>query len=178
MKQKQERRCQKTMTDEIKASSPKQPTLDQYIKLISDNFGEGVIKDSFINEPNDQMPMLVIDKAKWHDIAKFLRDNENLRFDYLMNLSGVDYEEYMEVVYHLYSYSRSEFLGVKVQTERDGGSVSTVMDIWPTADWNEREAYDLLGIDFTGRKISRILLTDDWIGHPLRKDYQPHDEEV
>lgn len=166
------------MSDEVKASSPKQPLLESYVKIISEKIGEETIKESYVNEPNKHMPTLIIDKDKWHDAAQLIHDDENLRFDYLMNLSGVDYETYMEAAYFFYSYSRDEYLAVKVQTDRDGGSVPTVMDIWPTADWLERETFDLLGIGFSGRDISRILLTDDWVGHPLRKDYQPHDEGV
>jgi len=166
------------MTEEMKASSPKQPLLDLYVKVITEKVGEATIKEAYINEPNSHMPTLIIDKENWHEAAELIRDDENMRFDYLMNLSGVDYEKYMEVAYFFYSYPRDEYLAVKVQTERDGGSVPTVMDVWPTADWHEREAYDLLGIGFTGREISRILLPDDWVGHPLRKDYKPYDEEV
>ncbi|OEF99826.1 hypothetical protein BHF71_01220 [Vulcanibacillus modesticaldus] len=166
------------MSDEIKASSPKQAVLDTYVKIISEKVSENAIKEAYINEPNSHRPTLIIDKEYWHDVALVIRDDENMQFNYLMNLSGVDYEKYMEVAYHFYSFSRDEYLAVKVQTERDGGSVSTVIDIWPAADWQEREAYDLLGIGFTGREISRILLPDDWVGHPLRKDYVPHDEEV
>jgi len=166
------------MSEEVKASSPKQPLLDQYVKLIQQQYGEGAVMESFINEPNDHMPVLVIDKAKWHEVAQLVKDHQDMKFDYLMNLAGVDYEKYMEVVYHFYSYARNEYLAVKVQTDRDGGSVPTVMDIWATADWHEREAYDLLGIGFTGRVITRILLPDEWVGYPLRKDYKPYDEEV
>ncbi|MFV9510415.1 NADH-quinone oxidoreductase subunit C [Tepidibacillus sp. LV47] len=166
------------MSEEVKASSPKQPLLDNYVKIIKEQIGEDTIKEAFINEVNDHMPILIVNKDKWHDVAKLIKDHPEMQFDYLMNLAGVDYETYMEVVYHFYSYKRNEFLGVKVQTERDGGSVPSVMDIWATADWHEREAYDLLGIGFTGREISRILLPDDWVGHPLRKDYKPYDEEV
>lgn len=166
------------MSEEMKASSPKQPLLDSYVKLITEKLGEAAIKEAYINEPNKHTPTLIIDKEVWHDAAQMIRDDSDFRFNYLMNLSGVDYEKYMEVAYFFYSYSRDEYLAVKVQTERDGGSVPTVMDLWPSADWNEREAYDLLGIGFTGREISRILLPDEWVGHPLRKDYKPHDEEV
>ena len=166
------------MSEEIKASSPKQPLVDSYVKIITEKLGEAAVKEAYINEPNQHMPTLIIDKEVWHEAAQMIRDDVNFRFDYLMNLSGVDYEKYMEAAYFFYSFSRDEYLAVKVQTERDGGSVPTVIDIWPAADWNEREAYDLLGIGFTGRKISRILLPDEWVGHPLRKDYKPHDEEV
>lgn len=165
------------MSEEIKASSPKQPLLDSYVNILNEQF-PNAIKEAYINEPNSHMPTFIVDKNQWHDIALFLRDNEEMKFNYLMNLSGVDYEKYMEVAYHLYSFSRDEYLAVKVQTERDGGSVASVMDVWPVADWQERETYDLLGIGFTGREITRILLPDNWIGHPLRKDYKPHDEGV
>lgn len=166
------------MSEETKASSPKQPLLDLYTKTISEKVSEQAIKDSYINEKNSHVPTLVIEKEYWHEVAKLVHDDQDFRFDYLMNLSGVDYEEYMEAAYHLYSFSRDEYLAVKVQTDRDGGSVASVMDIWPSADWQEREAYDLLGIGFDGREITRILLPDNWIGHPLRKDYVPHDEGV
>lgn len=166
------------MSDEVKVPSPKQPLLDSYVKLISENISETAVKESYINELNSHMPTIIIDKDHWHKVAYFIRDNESFLFNYTMNLSGVDYEKYMEVIYHLYSFSRDEYIAIKVQTERDGGSVPSVMDVWPSADWQERETYDLLGIDFTGREISRILLPDNWIGHPLRKDYKPHDEEV
>ena len=164
------------MTDGIKASS--QEMLDKYVKLISEKVSEAAVKESYINEPNSNMPTLIVDKTHWHDVALLLRDHQDMRFDYLMNLSGVDYEKYLEVAYHLYSYSRDQYIAVKVQTERDGGSVPTVMDVWPTADWHEREAYDLVGMGFTNREITRIMLPDDWVGHPLRKDYKPYDEEV
>lgn len=166
------------MSEEVKASSPKQPLLDTYVNLISNKISEKAIKEGYINETNSHMPTLIVDKEYWYEVAKVIHDDESMKFDFLMNLSGVDYEEYMEAAYHFYSFSRDEYLAIKVQTERDGGSVSSVMDIWPTADWQEREAYDLLGIDFAGRKITRIMLSDDWIGHPLRKDYKPYDEEV
>ena len=189
MKRRQERGCQIQMTEnekknapeevvEEKQPSPKQPTLDAYVKVIKEKVGEEAITSAYINEVNSHRPTLIVDKNKWLEVAALLKSEEGFKFDYLMNLSGVDYEKYMEVAYFLYSYTRDEYLTVKVQTERDGGSVPTVMNIWKTADWHEREAYDLLGIDFTGRKISRILLADDWVGFPLRKDYVPYDEGV
>lgn len=85
----------------------------------------------------------------------------------------------MEVVYHLYSYANRQSLSVKVKTDRESSVVPSVVDLWKGADWNERETYDLLGIHFEGHpNLKRILLPDEWEGHPLRKDYQPLDEEV
>lgn len=166
------------MSEEVKASSPNQPLLDSYVMVISEKISVEAIKEAYINEANTHMPTLIIDKKYWADVAPFLRDEENFKFNFLMNLSGVDFEQHMEVVYHLYSISRDAYLTIKVQTERDGGSVPTVIGVWPAADWQERETYDLLGIGFTGRTITRILLPDEWVGHPLRKDYVPHDEGV
>jgi len=152
--------------------------LDLYVKAITEIVGENTIKESYINQANSNMPTLIIDKEKWHEASMLLHDDNSMRFDYIMNLSGVDYTTYMEVIYHLYSFSRDEYITVKVQTDREGGGVPSVIDIWPGADWQERETYDLLGIYFNGREISRILLPDDWVGHPLRKDYVPYDEGV
>lgn len=166
------------MSDEIIASSPKQPVLEKYIDIIQNEISDKAIIENYINEVNSHMPTLVIDKEFWLEVAILVKDNEHMKFNSLMNLSGVDYQEYMEVIYHLYSLERDEYLAVKVKTERDGGSVPSVMNIWPASDWQEREVYDLLGIGFTGRKITRILLSDDWVGHPLRKDYVLQDEEV
>ncbi len=166
------------MSDEVKASSPKQPLLDSYVKIISEKVSEEAVKEAYINELNSHMPTLIIENEKWYEVAKIIHDDQDMKFDFLMNLSGVDYEQYLEVAYHLYSFSRDEYLAIKVQTERDGGNVASIMDIWPGADWQEREAYDLVGMNFTGREITRILLPDNWIGHPLRKDYKPHDEGV
>jgi len=166
------------MSEETKASSPKQPLLETYLSTIAEQVSDKAVIEGYINEANNHLPTLIIAKEFWHQVAELLKNDDSFKYDYLMNLSGVDYESKMEVVYHLYSYSRDEFIAIKVETDRDGGSVNTVMDIWLGADWQERETYDLLGINFTGREISRILLPDDWTGYPLRKDYKPYDEEV
>ncbi len=164
-----------TMTDK---QNNKQALLDRYLVLINDEISEKAIVESYINEPNFHLPTLIVDKNEWLRLAELLKSGAEFKFDFLMNLSGVDYVEYMEVIYHLYSYERDQYLAVKVKTDRDGGSVPSVIDVWRTADWQEREVYDLLGIGFTGREISRILMPDDWVGYPLRKDYVMPEEEV
>ena len=163
---------------EPKIPSYNQPQLDRYVELINEKISEKAIVESYINEPNFHLSTLIVDKKEWLRLAEFIKADEAFRFNFLMNLSGVDYVEYMEVIYHLYSYERDQYLAIKVQTERDGGSVPNVINVWRTADWQEREAYDLLGIGFTGREITRILMPDDWVGHPLRKDYVMPEEEV
>lgn len=162
-----------------KAPSKNQPVLDEFVKVIGEKFGTEVIEASYINELAKEVPTLVIKNENWHDVAQFIKQEERLHFDYLSNLHGVDYDDRMEVYYHLYSYKNRQNLAVKVKTDRESPTVASVMDVWKGADWNERETFDLLGIYFPGHKnLTRIMMPDDWIGHPLRKDYVQFDEEV
>ncbi|MBU9710317.1 NADH-quinone oxidoreductase subunit C [Evansella tamaricis] len=118
-------------------------------------------------------PMIILDSKKWTlELAKMFRDDEELQFDFLSCVTGVDYEEHMEVIYNFYSTTKDHYLYVKVKTPRDNPSVVSVEPLWKAADYMERETYDLFGIDFPGHwNLRRILLQDDWEGHPLRKDY-------
>lgn len=162
-----------------KAPSKNQPYLDKYVSRITEKFGADVLEASYINELSKEVPTLVVKNEKWHDVAQFLKEDEQLGFDYLSNLHGVDYEDRMEVYYHLYSYKNRQSVAVKVKTDREQPTVSSVMDIWRGADWNERETFDLFGIHFPGHiNLTRILLPDEWVGYPLRKDYVQYDEEV
>ncbi len=122
----------------------------------------------------DRHPRIHLDARAWRRIAQLLRHDEALAFDWLANLSGIDYaaDNTMVVVYNLWSTRHDHSIAVKVFTSRETPAVASVIDLWPAADWHEREAFDLLGIDFPGHPdLSRILLSDDWEGHPLRKDY-------
>ena len=93
-------------------------------------------------------------------------------FDQLSNLTSVDFVETFEVVYHLYSIASHAKICVKTRIPADNPQVESVVDIWPGADWQEREVYDLMGIIFTGHpNLIRVLLPDDFEGHPLRKDF-------
>ncbi|MBG9567846.1 NADH-quinone oxidoreductase subunit C [Brevibacillus agri] len=162
-----------------KAPSKNQPYLDKYVQRITEVFGKEVLEAAYINELGKEVPTLVIPVERWHEIARFLKEDEPLAFDYLSDLHGVDYEDRMEVYYHFYSYKNRQSLAVKVKTNREQPSVPSVMDIWHGANWNERETFDLLGIHFPGHNdLRRILLPDDWVGYPLRKDYVQYDEEV
>ena len=110
----------------------------------------------------------------WRDVAQFLYSDPAIKLDWLQNLSGVDYvaDGKMCVVYDLWSFDHRHEFAVKVFTPRDNPSIPSVCDYWPAADWNEREAYDMFGIDFPGHPdLRRILCADDWEGFPLRKDY-------
>lgn len=162
-----------------KEPSPNQPKLDRLVQLIKEHVGEGAVVEAFINERNGHLPCVVVDAAHWHDTAELVRDHAELQLNYLRNLTGVDYESHMEVVYHAISLTDKQNYCFKVRTDRDNGSIPSVVDVWKTADWNEREVFDLLGIDFSGHPdLRRIMMPDDWVGHPLRKDYEPIDPEV
>ncbi len=169
----------KAKEEEPLEPSPKQPFLDDLVEKIKKKIGENCIENAFINRPNDHLPTLIINSSNWFELAQYLKEEETLSFDYLRNLTGVDYEEHMEVVYHLYSFSHKHDLCVRVRTDREQPSVPSTVSLWATANWNEREVYDLLGIDFPGHPdLRRIMMPDDWVGHPLRKDYEPLDKEI
>src|SRR5262245_59130945 len=107
-------------------------------------------------------------------VWRFLRDEPELRFDYLSNLSGVHWPERpkpFEVVYHLFSLTKRHRINLKLDVG-EGEQPPTACTVWPTANWHEREVFDLFGIRFHGHPdMTRILMTDEWVGHPLRKDY-------
>lgn len=104
----------------------------------------------------------------------YLRDDERLKFDYLSCLSAVDYNDgKLGVVYHLTSMSLRHKIVLKALCTKENPHVQSVADVWGTANWHEREAFDLIGVIFDGHPdLRRILLPYDWEGHPLRKDYK------
>jgi len=108
-------------------------------------------------------------------VCRFLHDDPELGFNYLTDLCGVDHnprEPRFEVVYHLCAMKTRSRLRLKVSLAGQAPHVSSVVSVWKGADWLEREAFDMLGIAFDGHPdLRRILLTPDWQGHPLRKDY-------
>jgi NADH-quinone oxidoreductase subunit C len=122
-------------------------------------------------------PFFFVDADKVNAICCFLRDEESLQFDNLSCLSGVDYDkDNLAVVYHLYSYTLNQKLVIKTTVPKTNPVVRTVSDVWVAAEWHEREAFDLIGVNFEGHPdLRRILLPEDWEGHPLRKDYKVPD---
>ncbi len=164
---------------EPKAPSPKQPVLDRAVQLIKDNVAADAVVEAVINERDRHLPVITIKSENWAETAAFLKENEELSLRYLRNLSGVDYETHMEVVVYLISLDKKQDYCLKIKTDRNDPSVPSVTPIWETANWQEREVYDLLGIHFSGHPdLRRIMMPDDWVGHPLRKDYEPFDPEV
>ncbi|MBB3110548.1 NADH-quinone oxidoreductase subunit C [Paenibacillus phyllosphaerae] len=164
---------------EPKAPSPKQPELDELLVHLRTQVGDSAVEEASINELNGHMPMLTVRPEQWLAAAQTLRSTDGGTFDYLRNVSGVDYETHLEVVYHLVSLVTKREATIKVKTNREQPSVPSVTPIWATANWNEREIYDLLGVAFPGHPdLRRIMMPDDWVGHPLRKDYVSLDSEV
>jgi NADH-quinone oxidoreductase subunit C len=111
---------------------------------------------------------------RWRDVAACLRDDGALRFDFLQNLTAVDWikQDKIEVVYHLWSYALRHGCVVKLELPRARPEAPSVADLWRAADWYEREQFDLLGVAFPGHPdLRRILMPEDWLGHPMRKDY-------
>lgn len=144
---------------------------DIYTKL-KEEFGDSVLSleevvlDSFILIAPDAIA----------DIARYLAKEDELAFDSLMCLSGVDLgvkEENLEIVYHLFSMPHRHTVVLKTILPKEDPHIPSVEHIWKTANWHEREAYDLYGITFEGHSdLRRILMPEDWEGYPLRKDYK------
>ncbi|WP_240371318.1 NADH-quinone oxidoreductase subunit C [Anoxybacteroides rupiense] len=159
--------------------SPNQPLLDKYIKVIHEHLGEDVLEAAYINRLSKDVPTLVAKRTTYYKVAQFLKYNEQLGFDYLSELHGTDFGTHMEVYVHLYSYKNDQPVALKVKLDRDHPEIESLVPLWPGANWPECEAYDLLGIRFQGHpNLIRIFLGENWVGHPLRKDYEPYDVEV
>ena len=135
---------------------------------VKERFGDRVLE---ISERAPD-PFAVIEAGVLPEVARFLRDDPDLAMDCLSNETGVDYKDRVEVVYHLFSYKHRHGCVLKVKLPREGPTVATMETIWPAANWMEREIYDLVGVTFTGHSdLRRILMPEDWPGHPLRKDF-------
>jgi NADH-quinone oxidoreductase subunit C len=128
-----------------------------------------------IDEYRGQVSLLV-KKYNILDICRYLHDTPEISMDHLRDLTAVDYlgkkDVRFEVVYHLYSIEHRNMLRLKAQVSEDDCSIKSVVPVWQGADCHERECYDLFGVSFEGHPdLRRILLPEDWEGHPLRKDY-------
>ncbi|HEY5285459.1 MAG TPA: NADH-quinone oxidoreductase subunit C [Polyangia bacterium] len=134
-------------------------------------FGEAV---SALSETKGDR-FVVVKGEKIVDVCAFLKHTTGLEFDYCQDITAIDWpgRKVIEVVYHLYSFVHRHGLVVKAETDREKPSLATVEGVWKAATWLEREIYDLFGVNFEGHSdLRRILLPDDWVGYPLRKDYQ------
>ena len=117
-------------------------------------------------------PFVVVKPESLLEVCAFLKDDPEILMDCLSNESGVDYKDRIEVVYHLFSYKHRHQAVLKVKLPRENPSLPTLENLWKSANWMEREIFDLVGVNFEGHSdLRRILMPEDWVGHPLRKDF-------
>jgi NADH-quinone oxidoreductase subunit C len=123
---------------------------------------------------NDELPTLTVPAIDWKQLAHQLRYNPTLQFDFLVFLTCVDWKTQLGMVYHFYSYQYQHNLVIKITVDIALPQVDTISDYWPTANFHEREVYELFGVNFTGHPDMRLLiLPDGWEGkNPLRKDFE------
>ena len=151
--------------------------IGQIIAVIKEKLPEAVVEELL----DGVAPFVVVKAEQWGETAQLCRDDSRLGFDLLSCISGVDYPEReegpeIEVIYHLDSTVNHHGITIKVKLPRSDPRVASVEEIWRTADWHERETYDLVGVIVEGHhNLVRILCAEDWVGHPLRKDYEPPD---
>ena len=128
------------------------------------------LQDVRIQEPDTVVARC--DKGSLHELAQALKDDAEVGYETLNFIAGVDWVKYFESVYHVYSWKTNTYLELHVEVPRGKAELPTVTDVWPAADWHERESWDMVGIRYLGHPdLRRILLKDDFVGHPLRKDY-------
>lgn len=124
-------------------------------------------------DENTQWLTLNIEPAQWLPFAEQLRETPELSFDYLFCLTCVDWKTHLTMVYHFTSTTHRDNIVVKSKLDRTNPEIETISHIWRTAEFHEREVYDLFGVKFLHHPdLRRLLLTDDWVGYPLRKDYE------
>tara|TARA_B100002051_G_C16653411_1_gene595168 strand:- start:647 stop:1234 length:588 start_codon:yes stop_codon:yes gene_type:complete len=167
---------------EFSAPEVKDPTLEGSTE---EAVAEGDIVEESVSDKVEESDRLLFDEDSqsimvdysiWLDVAKELKGNKDLNFDYLMCIASYDLgSDRLGLAYNLYSNHLKHSLEVKIEFE-SSVEVPSVASVWRTADWHEREAYDMMGTLFSGHPdMRRILLASDWEGHPLRKDYKEPD---
>jgi len=144
------------------------PLDNELVQRFKARFGASIIEATL----DRKQAIVLVAAAQWLEISKYCRDEE--KFDYLADLTAVDWpkrEKRFDLVANLYSFPKNERLRLKAHLG-ENETVSTVIPIWPVANWLEREIYDMFGIRFDGHPdLRRILLPEEWVGYPLRKDY-------
>ncbi len=148
----------------------------ELFNLLRETFGENAVIEHVITgdeKKGFRDPFVLLQTESLTEIGQFLKDDERCQFDMLHCISGVDWPEYFESVYHLFSISLKHQIILKVRPSKDDPKVPSVSSIWPSANWHERETFDLMGIVYEGHpNLNRILLPEEWEGNPLRKDYE------
>lgn len=148
-------------------------TFDELKSYIADKYGSMMtLLDSGRYEP-----MFEIKAGQLLEVARAMRDDENLKFDHLCNLGGTDTRENFEIVYSIASVEKKHRLDFKIIMPYENAEVESVQEIWPAANWYEREMWELFGIDVKNHgNLKRFLLPDDWDqGNPMRKNWDAPD---
>jgi NADH-quinone oxidoreductase subunit C len=153
------------------------------LRLIQENFPGAVVSTRLFRGEKT----ITVKKDNIVGIALLLRNNPETNYSYLSDVTAVDLLDLLtdddqprfEMIYNLYSMGTFQRLRLKAQISEDDPAIDTVEGVWPSANWNEREVNDLFGITFNNHSdLRRILMPDDWVGHPLRKDFPIGGEEV
>ena len=122
----------------------------------------------------DGVEMLELEVKDLVNACKLLKENEEIKFDFLVLITSVEIKKGFQSIYTLHSTKTKKSLRIKVTVPKENPIIPTISHIWSTADWYEREAYDMMGIIYTGHpNLKRILNPENWEGYPLRKDYIP-----
>jgi NADH-quinone oxidoreductase subunit C len=143
---------------------------EQVYKIVSEKFGNHIKQF----QANTLPQSIIVEAGAVVEICSFLKQEKALGFTSMISLSGVDLKDQgkLMVVYHLGSMQHKHKIALKVELDRNNPHLPTIAKVWKGADWYEREAYDLYGIIFDNHTdLRRILLPDDWEGHPMRRDY-------
>lgn len=142
-------------------------------KIINENFSD--LKISFVKET-----ILLVDPKDLPKIVSFLKENDETKLDYLSSITGADYLEYLESVYHLYSIKKKHGpITLRIRVPRDNPRVPSIVSIYKGAEFQERETYDTFGIIYEGHPdLRRLFLWENFEGFPLRKDYKQEDSDI
>ena len=146
-------------------------TENKTLDILKSIFGEAVIGAGL----DKKDAVAVVDAGRIHDIVSFLKNDPDLGFEMLIDLCGIDYhprKPRFEVVYQLHNLEKGERIRLRAQLEEERCELGTISDLFPVANWLEREVWDMFGIVFTGHPdLKRLLMYEPFSGHPLRRDY-------
>ena len=170
-------------------AEPEPPPPHPVVARLREALGDAIESDQMVR---GQL-VLRVGRERLVEVCTLLRDDPQLRFEHLADVTAVDYLLYdpdggppgegrtprFDVVYHLYSIGRGHRLRLKVAVDEADPVVPSLVGVWPAANWGERETYDMYGLQFSGHpNLTRILMPEEWQGHPLRKDYPLIEEEI
>ena len=137
------------------------------------HFGSDIVLDLTSAQEGIRDPFITVAGPRIDKVCLFCRVEPDLALDFCQSITGTDTGETLTCVYHLFSYARRHTLVLKCATPRSQPALPTCTGVWPAANWYEREVFDLLGVVFDGHPdLRRLLLPDDWVGHPMLKDYK------